>query len=129
MFTSKAANDYDQIILSFKERRILRRILKRGEVPACLCTPKQIATFEDNGLINVNRDYEASLGYGVKGTVQGEPKTISATDKAFRYFLYRKEDYFKGKLPVIIALIALIKSFDVEICRLANFILGWIASL
>lgn len=110
MFSSKAADDYDKIMLSFKERRILRRILKRGEVPASSCTPKQVSMFEQNGLINVNRDHEASLGYGIKGIVQGEPKVISATDKAFRYFLYRKEDYFKGKLPVVISLIALIIS-------------------
>lgn len=110
MFTSKAADDYDKIMLSLKERRVLRRILKRGEVPASFCSPMQIAIFEENGLINVNRDREASLGYGVKGIVQGQPNTISATDKTFRYFLYRKEDYFKGKLPVVIALIALIIS-------------------
>lgn len=126
---SEITTDYDKILLSFKERRILRRILKQGELPARLCTPKQISMFEQHGLINVNRDTEVSLGYGVKGTVPGEPKTVSATDKAYRYFLYRKEDCFKDKIPVIIALIALIKSFDVEICWLVNFISNWLSSL
>lgn len=110
MATYKITDNYDKIFLSFKERCILRRILKRKEVPAYFCTPSQIALFEENGLISVDRSHEASLGYGINGIVQGEPKTISATDKAFRYFLYRKEDYFKGKLPVVIAIIALILS-------------------
>lgn len=110
MLTPKADNDYDKIMLSLKERRVLRHLLKQGEVPAHLFTPKHITVFEQNGLINVNRDHEASLGYGIRGTIQSEPMTISATDKAFRYFLYRKEDYFKGKFPVIISLAALIIS-------------------
>lgn len=110
MFTQKAVADYDKIMLSFKERLVLRRILKRGEVPACSCTPKQLAIFEQNGLIIVDRNHEAPMAYGVRGIVQGEPKTMYATDKAFRYFLYRKEDYFKGKLPVVISFTALIIS-------------------
>lgn len=110
MFAPQSDDDYDKIMLSFKERHILRHLLKQQESPASFCTPKQIAVFEKYGLIYVCRDQKVSLGYGIEGIVQGEPQTITATDKAFRYFLYRKEDYFKGKLPVVIALVALIIS-------------------
>ena len=129
MLVSKTADDYDKIMLSFKERRVLRRILKHHEVPASFCTPEQAALFEANGLVCVDCTHETPMGYGIKGIAKGEPKTISATDKAFRYFLYRKDDCFKGRIPVIIALIALIKSFDVEIYWLVDFISSWLSSL
>jgi len=41
--------------------------------------------------------------------------TYSLTDKYYRYAIYRRDLFFKGKLPVILSAIALIKSFQDEI--------------
>ena len=120
-------DDYDKILLSFKEKRLLRQIIRKDEVPISFCNVTQKAVFLKYGLIRIIQDQTLTSS----GRVTYDPGTerIKAEDKAFRYFLYRKENYFKGKLPVVIAIIALVKSFDVEICRLAHFILGWLSSL
>lgn len=121
-------SEYETIFLTFKEKQILRRIMHNGEVPADFCPEKCRNTLEEHGLICVDRNTEANLGYGIKGIIQGDPKTLHASDKATRYFLYRREQYFKGKLPVVIALVALIKSFDREIMMIFHFIQDLIAS-
>ena len=128
MFTSKATDDYDKIMLSFKEKRILRHILKEGKVPYNYCNDSQRELFLKYDLVSIHRKQIATE----TGRVTFDPNApvyIAANDKAKRYFLYRKENYFKGKLPVVIALVALIKSFDVEICWLAHFILSLLSNL
>lgn len=104
-----STNDYDKIMLSLKEKFLLRRILKRKNVPYNFFNDKQRDLFLKYGLITVQQKQIVTS----TGRVCPEPnssKYISTTDKAFRYFLYRKEAYFKGKLPVLIALAALIIS-------------------
>lgn len=116
-----SANDfdnYDKILLSFKEKKILRRILRKKEVPDTFCNDMQRDIFLKHGLIRIQQKQKVtSTGRVVLDT--SSQKCIQTTDKAFRYFLYRKEAYFKGKLPVVIALAALIIS-------IANFICLWI---
>lgn len=120
---SSSTDEYENIYLTQKEKRILRRIMRRNEVPTDFCSEECRNTLEEHGLIYVNRDTETDIGYGIKKAITpDEPKTIRALDKATRYFLYRKEQYFKGKLPVVIALVALIKSCDREIITLFHFI-------
>lgn len=128
MFITKTNNDYDKIMLSFKERRILRRIMKKEKVPYSFCSDHQRDVFLKYELITIWSPKIVTSAGRVVSESSVLPE-IHITDKAKRYFLYRKEDYFKGKIPVIIALIALIKSFDVEICRLVNFISNWLSSL
>lgn len=125
---TQPTDDYEKILLSFKEVRILRHIVKKKEAPICFCTDDQRDTLERYGLIHVDRDHLV-IEYGVTAHVQGEPKRILPTDKAFRYFLYRKENRFKGKYQVIIAFLALIKACDTEICWLIHFIADYISNL
>lgn len=128
MFTTKAADDYDKIILSLKEKLILYCILKRKQVPNDFCNDIQKNLFLRYDLVYVQQNQIVTS----TGRVCPDPnatKYLVATDKAFRYFLYRKESYFKGKFPVVIAFIALVKSFDMEICRLFKFVAHWLSTL
>lgn len=124
---TQSTDDYEKILLSFKEARILHHIIKKNEVPVNFCTADQRETLERYGLIHVDRDHLVTE-YGIAAHVQGEPKRILPTDKASRYFLYRKENRFKGKFQVIIAFIALIKSFDQEIVWLFNAVIDLISN-
>ena len=120
--------DYDKIMLTLREKYILYRILKKQKVPYSFCTEQQCQVFLNYELITIDQKQKViSSGRVVPDT--DAPKFIHATDKTLRYFLYTKDSYFKGKLPVIIALIALIKSFDVEICWLANLIKDLISKI
>lgn len=112
------ADDYDKIMLSLKEKYVLHRILKKRKVSLDFCSEQQKDIFLKHDLIYIQQKQNIiSTGRVV---VDGNaPKFIQPTDKAFRYFLYRKETYFKGKLPVVIAVIALILS-------IADFIRTWI---
>ena len=109
ILTTTPSDDYDKIMLSFKERRILHRILKKQEVPDTFCSDQQKELFRRYQLIYIQQDQIINKS-GRPIPKPGAPITIKPTDKTFRYFLYRKEDYFKGKLPVVIALVALIIS-------------------
>lgn len=122
------SDDYDKIMLSLKEKFILYQILKRKEVDYTFCTDRQKEVFLNYGLIVIRQQHTVS-STGLVVPVAGAPKYIQTTDKAFRYFLYRKESYFKGKFPVVIAFIALAKSFDAEICLLVSFISDWISRI
>lgn len=108
MFSPRVIDNYDKIMLSFKERCILRRILKKKEVPDTFCSDHEKEILLRYQLIYIHQEQTLRSGYPVPKP--DAPITIRATDNAFRYFLYRKEDYFKGKLPVVIALFALIIS-------------------
>ena len=120
-------DDYDKIMLSAKEKQILKQIIKKKEVTETFCNDTQKTIFLRHDLIRITQDQTVTSA-GRVANVSGTGR-IQATDKAYRYILYQRDSYFKGKLPVIIALVALIKSFDVEICRLANFIANWLSSL
>jgi len=121
-------DNYDKIMLSFKEKWILRRILSKKDVPDKFCNDAQIDIFLQYGLIRIQqKQIVTSTGKVIPDT--SAPKSIQATDKAFRYFLYRKESYFKGKFQVIIAFLALIKACDTEICWLIHFIADHISNL
>lgn len=109
MFVSKATDDYDKIMLSFEERRILHRILKKGKVSPEFCNNQQRNVLLGYGLITTQSPTIVTSSGRVVADSSVLP-FIYATDKAKRYFLYRREDYFKGKLPVVIALAALIIS-------------------
>lgn len=109
MFITKTNDDYDKIMLSFKERCILRRIMKKRKVPYSFCSDHQRDVFLKYELITI-RSPKIVTSAGKVITDSKELPFIFITDKAKRYFLYRKEDYFKGKLPVIIALAALVIS-------------------
>lgn len=111
-------DNYDKVMLSFKEKRLLHRILRKKEVPDTFCNDTQKDIFLKYGLIRVQQKQKV-ISTGRVVPDDRSPKRIQATDKAFRYFLYRKEAYFKGKLPVVIALAALLIS-------IANFIHSWI---
>lgn len=100
------ADDYDKIMLSLKEKYVLYRILKKREVPFDFCSELQRGIFLKHDLICVQQKQTvASTGRAVIDV--HAPKFLRPTDKATRYFLYRGEDYFKGKLPVVISLTAL----------------------
>lgn len=103
------ADDYDKIMLSLKEKYVLHRILKKRKISYDFCSEQQKDIFLKHDLICIQQ--KQTLTSTGKVIVDGNaPKFIQPTDKATRYFLYRKEDYFKGKLPVVIALIALVIS-------------------
>lgn len=108
-------DDYDKIMLSLREKWILYCILKKKKVSYDFCSNKFIELFLEYDLISIHQKQTVS-DTGRVYYDSNSPKYIVATNKAFRYFLYRREDYFKGKLPVIIALIALI----ISIISLAN---------
>ncbi len=121
-------DNYDKIMLSLKEKWILHRILRKKDVPDDFCNAAQKRMFLQHGLICIVQEQNVtSTGKVVPDA--SSPKFIQATDKAFRYFLYRKENRFKGKFQVIIAFIALIKSFDKEISWLFNTIIDLISNL
>lgn len=120
--------NYDKIMLSFKEKWVLRRMLRKKEVPDTFCTAIQKETFLKYGLIRIQQNQSVTSTGRVVPDVSS-PKYIQTTDKAFRYLLYRKESYFKGKFQVIIAFLALIKSCDTEICWLIHFIADCISNL
>ncbi len=103
------ADDYDKIMLSLKEKRVLHRILKRKKVSFGFCNDNQRELFLRYDLVSVQQK-QIVTDTGRLVFDPNSPKYIVVKDKAFRYFLYRKEDYFKGKLPVVIALIALVIS-------------------
>lgn len=122
------ADDYDKIMLSLKEKWLLRRILKKKTVSYDFCNDTQRELFLKYDLVYIQQNQIVSD----TGSVYADPnapKYIVATDKAFRYFLYRQDDCFKGKFPVVIALIALLKACDKEIVWLFRFISNWIANL
>lgn len=121
-------DDYDKIMLSSKEKRILRQIIKKKEVLDTFCTDSQKHIFFKYGLITIHQP-QTVLPTGRVVQTPDAQKSIRATDKAFRYFIYRKESYFKGKFPVVIAFIALIKSFDREIGWLVSLIADWLSKL
>ncbi len=119
MFNSDNSNssNYDEIMLSFKEKQVLYRILRKKIVPDTFCNEIQKDIFLKYGLICIKQNsIVTSTGKVVPD--DNSPKFILPTDKALRYFLYRKDAYFKGKLPVVIALAALIIS-------IANFLYSW----
>jgi len=102
-------DDYDKIMLSLAEKRLLHRILRKRQVPYDFCSDAQRELFPRYGLISIHQR-QIITNTGRVAFDPGSPRHIAAEDKAFRYFLYRKEDYFKGKLPVVIALVALVIS-------------------
>lgn len=105
----KYTDDYDKIMLSLKEKRMLHRILKMQKVPYDFCNEYQRDIYLKHNLIIIQqKKIVTSTGKIVADS--NAPKFILPTDKSKRYFLYRKEDYFKGKLPVVIALVALVLS-------------------
>lgn len=105
----KYSDDYDHIMLSLKEKYILHRILKKREVPYSFCNEQQRNIYLKHEFITIQqRQIVTSTGKVVVD--DNAPKLIHPTDKAIRYFLYRKEAYFKGKLPVVVSIIALIFS-------------------
>lgn len=103
------ADDYNKIMLSLKEKYVLRRILKKRKVPLDFCSEQQRDIFLKHDLIYIGQ-HQTVTSMGRVVVDANTPKFILPTDKAKRYFLYRKEDYFKGKLPVVIALVALVLS-------------------
>ena len=103
------ADDYDKIMLSLKEKYVLHRILKKRKISYDFCSEQQRDIFLKHDLICIQRE-QTVTSTGRVSVDTSAPKFIQPTDKATRYFLYRKEDYFKGKLPVVIALIALVIS-------------------
>lgn len=105
----KYTDDYDKIMLSLKEKRTLRHILKMQRVPYDFCSEHQRDIYLKHNLITIQQEQNVT-STGRVAVDTNAPKFILPTDKAKRYFLYRKEDYFKGKLPVVIALVALVLS-------------------
>lgn len=103
------ADDYDKIMLSLKEKYVLRRILKKQKVPLDFCSEQQRDIFLKHDLIYIGQQ-QTVTSMGRVAVDANAPNFILPTDKAKRYFLYRKEDYFKGKLPVVISFTALIIS-------------------
>lgn len=116
----------DDILLSRKEKRLLRQILRKKEVPDTFCNEYQKKTFLKYELITITYPQIISSS-GRPVTLSNAPAHIKISDKAYRYFLYRKEAYFKGKLPVVISVIALVKSFDREIMMFIDFIINWLS--
>lgn len=112
------ADDYDKIMLSLKEKYVLHRILRKQKVSYDFCNEQQRDIFLKHDLICIQQT-QTVTSTGRVAVDTSAPKFIQPTDKTFRYFLYRKESYFKGKLPVVMAAIALILS-------IADFIRTWI---
>jgi hypothetical protein len=122
------ADNYNEIMLSFKEKHILYCILKKQKVSYTFCNDQQLSVFLKHELITIQQKQTVTPSGRVVPDPNA-PKFIQATDKTLRYFLYRKESFFQGKFPVVIAFIALIKSCDAEICWLFHFITGWLSKI
>lgn len=121
--------NYSSIMLSRKERHILRQIMKRKKVPYSFCTDEQRNAFLKYNLISVLHPYKRTAsGRGGRSPGSGE-SFILINDNAIRYFLYRKEASFVGKLPVIISIIALLKACDQEILWFFHFISGLLTNI
>lgn len=119
--------NYSSIMLSRKERHILRQIMKRKKVPYSFCTDEQRNAFLKYNLISVQHPRRMTeTGRVVRAP--GE-SFILINDNAFRYFLYRKEASFVGKLPVIISIIALLKACDQEILWFFHLISGLLTNI
>lgn len=75
----------------------------------------QLASY---GLIRSNHSSEKNeIGEWLKDG------TYSLTDSGKRYFIQRREAFFVKRLPVVISLVALIKSFWPEISALFNWVI------
>lgn len=128
MFSSDIPNNYDEIMLSFKEKCILHRIYKKKEVLDDFCNEAYQNTFLSYGLIRFEQK-PIRMPNGRITYDTSSPRRIQATDKALRYFIYRKETFFEGKFPVIIAFIALLKACDKELVKLFHLITDLITRL
>lgn len=108
---------FDEIILSRKERKLLRRIMKKKRILYDSCNENQREILLQYDLIDIEygspgpfsdpADYYSSRGKMYKR----HPKYIIATDEATRYFRYRREDYFKHKLLVYLGIITFVLTF------------------
>ncbi len=101
-------NDYEKIMLTLNEKWTLYRIFKKVRVSYDFCNEQIRDSLLNFGLIDVLEEYLITKGY--TRVDESKPRYLLSNDKTLRYFLYRKEAYFKGKLPVVIAIIALIIS-------------------
>ncbi len=111
---------YDNIYLTFIERMKLRAVRWKKTVSEQFIG-KHKEIFLENGLIKPHITHTV-MSDGTIVRDSSHPITYSATDRAKRYFLYRRERFFEGKFPVIIAGIALIKSFEHEILAILKII-------
>ena len=97
--------NFDKIILTPKERFLLftLRIQKKRKKDIWKAPYRQLHLYS---LISPN--YLPERGPEGESITDG---TFSLSDNYKRYRAYRREQFFKGKLPVIIALLALLKSY------------------
>lgn len=98
-------DSYDKIVLTPWERFLLftLRIQKRRKKDIWKMPYRQLHLY---GLISPN--YYPERGFEGESIPDG---TFSLSSNYKRYCIYRREQFFKGKLPVIIALLALLKSY------------------
>lgn len=98
-------DNFDKIILTHKERFLLftLRIQKKRKKDILKPPYRQLHL---HSLISPN--YLPEHGPEGESIPDG---TFSLTNNYKRYCIYRREQFFKGKLPVIIALLALLKSY------------------
>lgn len=104
----------EKICLTRREKYLLLS-MKNGKKIKPEFDVSQLVSF---GLIR--RDYS-----GKKNDIgeQLPDDTYSITDYGHRYLIHKREEYFTRKLPVVISLIALIKSFWPEISALTGWLL------
>ncbi len=103
-----SSEDFDKIYLTYKERLLLLNIKIRGKVVADIYSQpyRQLHKYDF-----IKRNYV----YDVEHREDIFDGTVSLTMTYKRYCLYRREQFFRGKLPVIISILALMKSYGVGI--------------
>lgn len=100
------SEDFSNIVLKFSERVFLFSLrFKKKRI-----LPKEMHYLYVNDLISPNyTDKKDAFGVFIPDG------TYSLSDKYTRYLIYRRDNFFKGKLPVIISVIALLRSYKDEI--------------
>jgi hypothetical protein len=113
-------HDYNQIFLSTKEFFYLQQFRFQKYV-VCDSYKEPYSTLRKLCLINpLDTGQVDSMGQNIPNYHR-----CALSEFGRRYLIYRREQFFKGKFPVIIAFIALIKSFDHEI----YLFLSWLQDL
>lgn len=101
---TQPSKEFNEIFLTWKEKLIMLRlsICKKIQGNVRIEPYRQLFLYgfiKNNSYINPDDLMENYDG------------TMSVTDTYKRYCIYRREQFFKGKLPVIIAFLALMKSY------------------
>ena len=73
--------DYDKILLSFKEKRLLKQLIREKEVPVSFCNDNRKAVFLKYGLISIIQDQMV--------TSSGRVTYIAGTERIKEFSKYK----------------------------------------